>query len=176
MDRDWALLGKALQAARKAAGVSQDELASELDASRSAVQQIEAGKEFKKPTATIKAFARRVGWTDSSVEAVLAGGTPTLQTAVDSAAPAAEPPSPFPGLPLRIVHELTDDGALLDTAVVPLGGDARMVVVIKGSATASPEQIRRNLEAWRAAEQHLIEAIELEQGDGEDPSPAVHEA
>ncbi|MFC5883330.1 helix-turn-helix domain-containing protein, partial [Streptomyces virginiae] len=120
MDRDWARLGKALQAARKASGVTQEQLADELGVGRSVVQLIERGKQFSKPSQTQRAFARRVGWADGSIEAVLAGGEPTVE-------PAATPP-PVPDdaltesrLPLRIVDELADDGALLDTTVVPLG-------------------------------------------------------
>jgi transcriptional regulator with XRE-family HTH domain len=169
MDRDWARLGKALQAARKASGVTQEQLADELGVGRSAVQLIERGKEFSKPSQTQRAFARRVGWADGSIEAVLAGGEPVVKPAATS------PPSPEDALsdsrlPLRIVDELADDGALLDTTVVPLGDDARMVVVVKGKPGASAAELRRNLEKWRAAYQHLLEAVEVERGGEDDPA------
>ncbi|MER7734162.1 helix-turn-helix transcriptional regulator [Streptomyces erythrochromogenes] len=169
MDRDWARLGKALQAARRASGVTQEQLADELGVGRSAVQLIERGKEFSKPSQTQRAFARRVGWADGSIEAVLAGGEPTVEAA------ATPPPAPDDvltdsRLPLRIVDELADDGALLDTTVVPLGDDARMVVVVKGKPGASAAELRRDLEKWRAAYQHLLEAVEVERGGEDDPA------
>ncbi|MFD8949396.1 helix-turn-helix domain-containing protein [Streptomyces xanthophaeus] len=169
MDRDWVRLGKALQAARKASGVTQEGLADELGVGRSAVQLIERGKEFSKPSQTQRAFARRVGWAEGSIEAVLAGGEPTLDPLPASPA-APEEARAESRLPLRIVDELADDGALLDTTVVPLGDDARMVVVVKGRPGASAAELRRNLEAWRAAYQHLLEAVEIERGDEDDPA------
>ncbi|MFD6113664.1 helix-turn-helix domain-containing protein [Streptomyces yangpuensis] len=170
MDRDWARLGKALQAARKASGVTQEQLADELGVGRSVIQLIERGKEFSKPSQTQRAFARRVGWTDGSIEAVLAGGEPSAREH-DSATPsAAQEARAESRLPLRIVDELADDGALLDTTVVPLGDDARMVVVVKGKPGASAAELRRDLEAWRAAYQHLLEAVELERGNQDDPA------
>lgn len=171
MDRDWARLGKALKAARQAMGITQEELAAELGVSRSVVQGIERGKSHSKPSLTMRAYARRAGWTADSIEEVLVGGEPS--SAPQSEAVAAEPPS---GLPLRIVDELSDDGALLDTVVVPLDGDARMVVVVKGKPGASPEEIRRNLEAWRSAHQHLLEAVEYGHDESETPPSAASEA
>lgn len=169
MDRDWARLGKALKAARQAMGITQERLAADLGVSRSAVQGIERGKPHNKPSLTMRAYARRAGWTADSIEEVLAGGEPS---ALQSGA-AADPPA---GLPLRIVDELSDGGALLDTVVVPLGGDARMVVVVKGKPGASPEEIRRNLEAWRSAHQHLLEAVEYGRDEGETPPSIASEA
>ncbi|WP_078999103.1 helix-turn-helix domain-containing protein [Streptomyces sp. WM4235] len=166
MDRDWARLGKALKAARQAIGLTQEQLAAELGVSRSVVQGIERGKPHSKPSLTMRAYARRVGWATDSIDEVLAGREPRLAAQPEAA---AEPPA---GLPLRIVDELADDGALLDTVVVPLGGDARMVVVVKGRPGASPEEIRRNLEAWRSAHQHLLEAVEYDR-DGNDSPPSV---
>jgi transcriptional regulator with XRE-family HTH domain len=168
MDRDWVRLGKALQAARKASGVTQEKLADELGVGRSAVQLIERGKEFNKPSQTQRAFARRVGWVEGSIEAVLAGGEPTLAPSAVPPASAADDARVESRLPLRIVDELADDGALLDTTVVPLGDDARMVVVVKGKPGATAAELRRNLEAWRAAYQHLLEAVEVERGGEED--------
>ncbi|WP_255951614.1 helix-turn-helix domain-containing protein [Streptomyces odontomachi] len=164
MDRDWKRLGMALQAARtEHLGLPQDELAAELATSRSTVQAIERGDSRKKPSQTIRAYARRVGWTDDSVDRVLAGGDPAFRTSQASAEPARAADIPAvaadAGLPLRIADELAE-GSLLDTAVIPLGGDARMVVVVKGTPGATPEEIRRGLEAWRRAQPQLQELDE----------------
>lgn len=174
MDRDWVWLGKALKAARQAAGLTQEELAIDLGVSRSVVQGIERGKEFNKPTQTIRSFARRVGWTDDSVGTVLAGGEPTIAGGTPAAP--ASPPAAGTQLPLRIVDELSNDGTLLDTVVVPLGGDVRMVVVVKGRPDAGPEEIRKNLEAWRATHQHLLELVEVEWDGGDEPPSVANEA
>ncbi|MFG3488485.1 helix-turn-helix domain-containing protein [Streptomyces sp. NPDC047972] len=168
MDLDWTRLGKALRDARRAAAVSltQEEMAEEIGVGRSVIQLIEAGNKYKKPTASMRTYAARVGWADGSIEAVLAGGEPTLK---DAPAPARESgPSAAAGLPLRIVHELKGEGDLLDTAVIPLGDDASMVVVVKGKPGASLAEIERSLEAWRKAQGQLLE---LDYRDGEsDPS------
>lgn len=157
MDRDWGRLGKALKAARQDENVklSQEEMAAELGVGRSAIQMIERGVAKTKPSPTMRAYARRVGWTDDSVDTVLAGGDPTQAT--DTAAPeeAGTVSADTSRLPLRIVHELEDDGALLDSVVVQLSDDARMVVVVKGKPNASPAEIKRNLEAWHKAQRHL---------------------
>lgn len=166
MDLDWTRLGKALRDARRATAVSltQEEMAEEIGVGRSVIQLIEAGNEYKKPTPSIRAFAARVGWADGSIEAVLAGGDPTLKAV---AAPTPESGAPTDaGLPLRIVHELKGKGDLLDTAVIPLGDDASMVVVVKGKPGASIEEIERSLEAWRKAQGQLLE-IDYRDGDGE---------
>ncbi|MEU7032668.1 helix-turn-helix transcriptional regulator [Streptomyces sp. NPDC046237] len=160
MDRDWTRLGKALQAARRALGVTQEEMANALGVGRSVIQLIEGGNEYKKPTASMRTYATRVGWADGSIERVLAGGEP-IQAA--AGAPAAEPgrtadENPVEtGLPVRIVHELKSRGDLLDTAVIPLGDGASMVVVVKGKPGASVDEIERNLEAWREAQGQLME-------------------
>ncbi|MFJ6348596.1 helix-turn-helix domain-containing protein [Streptomyces sp. NPDC092046] len=162
MAYDWKRLGKALKAARRAPGVdlTQEEIAEELGLGRSVIQLIEAGNEYRKPTPSIRAYASRVGWVDGSIERVLAGGHPVLVGADEESragqADAADPTADA-GLPVRIVHELKGRGELLDTAVIPLGDGGSMVVVVKGKPGASPEEIARNLEAWREAHGQLLE-------------------
>lgn len=156
MDQDPARLGAALKATRqrRKPRLTQEAVASSLDVSRATVQNIERGTGPTKATPTIRAYAALLGWTPTSVDRVLAGGEPAL-AGEDGADEAnlAEPSR----LPLRIVDELSDDGALLDTAVIPLGDDASMVIVVKGRPDASPEEIRAALEAWRRAQPRLRE-------------------
>ncbi|MFG7942936.1 helix-turn-helix domain-containing protein [Streptomyces cacaoi] len=161
MDRDWARLGSELASARKhALDLTQTEIAKQLGVSRSAVQGIERG-DAKRVSPTMRAYARAVGWADESIDAVLAGGNPTsaephgteTEPASDAAPTAGEAPS---DLPLRVMHGLRE-GALLDATVIelPTNADVRMTVVVRGSPDASPEEIRRALEAWERAERHL---------------------
>ncbi|MFD9603253.1 helix-turn-helix domain-containing protein [Streptomyces sp. NPDC059970] len=155
---DWEELGRALKAARKAAGLKQSDVAARLGISLSSVQAIERGTVYAKPTPTIRAFAAAVGWADGSVEQVLAGGTPTAsREEPPSSADSSEPTAPVPEgkLPLRIVADLTDEGALLDTVVIPLAGGGQAVVVVKGKAGGTPAEIQAALEAWRRTQPHL---------------------
>lgn len=172
MDLDWDRLGTALQAARQAIEpeLTQDDLAVELGVGRSTIQNIERGQAFKRPTPTIRTFARRVGWTDDSVDRVLAGGDPKLT---------GEPPTkvpgyyPIPGLPLRIEHELKSEGELVDTFVIPLGDGASAVVVVKNPPDATPEQRQRNLDAWLRMQAQLRE-LDYSGENGTRTSPAAN--
>ncbi|MEU2755980.1 helix-turn-helix transcriptional regulator [Streptomyces albidoflavus] len=167
MDRDWVRLGRALAEGRKEAGLTQAEAASRLDTSVSTVQAIERGGTWAKPTPTIRAYVRLVGWTDDSVERVLAGGEPSrvVEATADLSVAGAEPGAPVPdGLPLRVAAELAS-GPLLDTMVIQLPGGGQAVVVARGKEGGSPEEIQAALEAWRRAQPQLQE-IELR---GEEP-------
>lgn len=171
MDLDPVRLGAALKATRlsRKPRLTQEAVASTLDVSRATVQNIERGVGATKATPTIRAYAQLLGWTPASVDRVLAGGEPSLAGA-EGGDVAAIPPEPS-RLPLRIVDELADEGALLDTAVIPLGADASMVIVVKGRPDASPEEIRAALEAWRRAQPQLREL-----STGQPQSPAANEA
>ncbi|KFK87783.1 hypothetical protein IX27_17935 [Streptomyces sp. JS01] len=103
---------------------------------------------------SVKKVEAALGWAPGSADAVLAGGEPT---SLSDASPVGDQT----GLPLRIVQELSD-GPLLDTRVLPLSGESRMVIVVKGTTDASPEQIRRDLLAWAKAQSVLQE---LDHGD-----------
>jgi DNA-binding XRE family transcriptional regulator len=167
MDLRWDRLGEELQAARVAASYTQEDMARELGVSRASIQKIERGDSFRRVTPTMRAFAQRLGWSENSIERVLEGGTPALADtpAARDRKTAAGVSAEATGLPLRIVDELEDEGDLLDSVVLPLGDDARMVVVVKGKPGASPEEIRRNLEAWRKAQRHLQSVGDDESGD-----------
>ncbi|MFB8035913.1 helix-turn-helix transcriptional regulator [Streptomyces sp. NPDC056004] len=153
---DWVRLGEAFKAARVAhePRLTQDDVQRALDVSRATVQNIERGKEFSKATASHRAYARLVGWTEDSVDTVLAGGEPTLAAGSDSASAEG---APVPdGLPLRVAEELAS-GPLLDTMVIRLPGGGQAVVVARGKEGGSPEEIQAALEAWRRAQPQLHE-------------------
>jgi len=156
MDPDWQRLGQALKATRSkvrdpqtGAKLTQEQAAAELGLSRSVIQNIERGVGFDKPTPTIRQYARRLGWDEDSVDCVLAGGDYTLAPDDNPAA------APLAGLPVRIQHELEQDGEIVDTAVIQLPGGGTAVVVVKNPPGATPEQRKQNLEAWLRAQPAL---------------------
>jgi transcriptional regulator with XRE-family HTH domain len=157
----WVRLGAALAAARDAAGLKQEDVSQKLGVSRATVQNIEYGKGAKRITPGMRAYARLVGWTDDSIETVLADGEPTTADVREDGAksPAGPREVPTGDLPLRIVQELAEgDGPLLDATTITLstpGSRARMTVVVRGEPDASPEEIRDALLAWRRAERRL---------------------
>ncbi|MEV8523234.1 helix-turn-helix transcriptional regulator [Streptomyces sp. NPDC052000] len=156
MDEDWAALGEALKAARESLRpkVRQEDVAAALNISRATVQNIERGQKFKKVGNTIRAYAQYLGWTPASPEQVLAGGEPTLATDPVPAAVRADGTS----LPMAVQDELDRPGALVETAVIPLGDGTNMVVIVKGdSKNPTPAERQRHLDAWRRAQSHLKE-------------------
>ncbi|WP_431999263.1 helix-turn-helix domain-containing protein [Streptomyces sioyaensis] len=164
MEPDWTRLGAELKAARDARSYTQAAVAEMIGVKRGTMRNIENG-DIARVTPTVRAYARAVGWDDSSVDAVLAGGTPTQAAdqgagARDIAAAenlaAVEPPEE---LPLRIQAALRE-GPLIDTAVINLPGDddgpeGQMVVIVKGRNGATPEQLKRALLRWEEAEVKL---------------------
>lgn len=80
MNRDpegWARLGQALASARRALGLTQEELATEAGVGLGSVKNAEAGTVPKaRMPYTIPAIAKALGWPDGSVDGVLAGGAP----------------------------------------------------------------------------------------------------
>ncbi|WEH40282.1 helix-turn-helix transcriptional regulator [Streptomyces sp. AM 2-1-1] len=175
---DWTALGQALRAARESAGLRQVDVAKRLDVGESTVQSIERGQQFNKPTRTIRAYAAELGWSSGAVERVLAGGEPIVEEAVHR--PDLTPFEPTAalsdsGLPLRIVADLTDSGPLLDTVVISLPGGGQAVVVVKGKAGGSPQEIQEALEAWRRTQTHLVERFVGEARPAESEAEAERE-
>lgn len=161
MDQDWTALGEALRDARMALRpkVRQDDVAAALNISRSTVADIEGGQKFSKVTGSIRAYAQFLNWTFDSPERVLAGGEPvTVSADQPTLRPAAR--SEDTSLPMAVQDELDRDGALVDTAVIPLGDGTNMVVIVKGSKeNPTPAERKRHLEAWRRAQPHLKELM-----------------
>jgi len=146
--RNWKHLADTIEAARETRNLTQVTLAEKAGVSESTIQNLESGKERTRVPASLHKVERALGWKPGSGERVLEGGTPDIEE--ETAAPPSD-------LPLRIVHEL-QDGPLLDATVLdltPLGSGARMIVVVKGSPDASPEQIRADLLAWAKAQRHI---------------------
>ncbi|MEU6340195.1 helix-turn-helix transcriptional regulator [Streptomyces sp. NPDC046977] len=162
MTLDWKALGRELAARRNILGLSQEEAAAHIGASRGPIQTIERGVERKKVTATMRTYARLLGWTDDSIEAVIAGGKPTIRP--DAISPQGDPQgaggstgdgSVLDELPLRIQAEL-GEGRFLDARSLSLEAygakGARAVIIVRAAPGASAAEQHRALEAWRQAE------------------------
>lgn len=168
MDRDWARLSRHIAGAREALGLPQPAFAAELGVGRSAIQKLESGHEYRKPTPLHRAVERRFGWATGSVEAILAGGEPE-RLAGDS--PEGSPVE-------EGVDALLDDltarvkGALLggqvaDATAVPMG-EGSVVLIWKAGADQelTPAQQRELERKWsriqRAAQNILADDEEQE--------------
>ncbi|MFJ5217251.1 helix-turn-helix domain-containing protein [Streptomyces sp. NPDC088354] len=162
METDWKALGRELAARRELLGFTQEEAGAGIGASRGPIQTIERGVERKKITATMRTYARLLGWTDDSIDAVLAGGKPTIRP--DAGAPGESPrgaggtdtdSTVLDELPLRIQAEL-GEGRFLDARSLSLEAygakGARAVVIVRAAPGASAAEQHRALEAWRRAE------------------------
>lgn len=167
-DRDWVRLGNAFRADRERQRRTQKEVATALGAAKTSIQDIERGHEYTKPTRTIHAYAELLGWTRDSVDSVLAGGDESHGHGSASPAPArlqasgeaarealADVELDGQRLPLRIVHELSDDGALLDTTVIKIGEKGRAVIIVKGDPGVTPDELVDELRAWAEARARL---------------------
>lgn len=166
MASDWARLGRLLGDARKTRGTSQIDLADQLSVSRATVQKIERGSEPARgvPTPTYRQMARAVGWTEGSVELVLAGGEPVLAEREDHGPPGepgGELDSALEALSERVKLALLG-GQVVDSDVIDLAPDdpdSVAVLILKRGARpgATREEMTADLQKWarlqRAARQ-----------------------
>ncbi|MFE1362347.1 helix-turn-helix domain-containing protein [Streptomyces harbinensis] len=159
MERDWAHLGRELAAARGRR--TQEEVARELGVGRTTIQKIEAGTTYTKPQPTHYAYAQLAGWTRASVDTVLGGGQPHLESAGTSdAAEESESELSTPdasGLSLRVIQALKE-GPLLDSKVIKVptaAGEVQATIVVRGQSDMSPEDLLAALREWQAREQPL---------------------
>lgn len=168
MPRDWTLLATAIKERRLALRLTQVDLASAAGVSESTVQNLEAGETRTRIPTSLPKVEAALGWKEGAASAVLAGSEPTLAASGGDSGGGS-----VTELPLRIIQELAE-GPLLDTTVLdltPLGSDARMIVVVKGAPDASPDQIRKDLAAWAAAQRRLRDL-----GGGDDEPSSANEA
>ncbi|MFH8380686.1 helix-turn-helix transcriptional regulator [Kitasatospora sp. NPDC018058] len=173
MDRDWGRLGRAVKAARQDSGMTQDDLAKAVGVGLSTVQTLERGsRSYAKVNATHKAIAKAVGWTEDSVEAVLAGGNPTIQGRHGDVTPSVEAEG-------EVVDELLDEltgrvraallgGRVADATAIALDtpDEGDVVIIWKEGETRdlTPEERRKLQKKWsrlqRAAHEIFSEDTE----------------
>jgi hypothetical protein len=123
---------------------------------RTPIQAVERGVQpngnpFSKVTATMRAYARLVGWTEDSPARILRGQEP------EPASVAASPSDSKSDLPPAIDLELRS-GKTLDSTVVHLGDeddDTRIIVVLKGAEDLSDEDLEKLWQQWRRTRRHL---------------------
>lgn len=158
-ERDWKRLGEAFADARKAAGLTQVEVAERLSVTRTPVQAVERGVQpngnpFTKVTGTMRAYARLVGWTEDSPARILRGDEPEQATQPVS----EESADRRPDLPSAVDRELRS-GKTLDHAVVNLSSDedddTRIIVVLQGAENMTEEEIDKAWEKWQRTRRRL---------------------
>lgn len=163
-ERDWERLGRAFAEARAAAGLKQTQVAELLHVSRTPIQAVERGRQpngnpFTKVTATMRAYARLVGWTEDSPQLILDGQEPERATQQSAALPGEPNVSEKPkyDLPPAVDFELRS-GKTLESTVVHLGSedaDTRIIVVLKGAEDLGEEELEKLWQEWRRARRHL---------------------
>lgn len=158
-ERDWERLGEAFAEARKRADLTQVEVAERLSVTRTPIQAIERGRQangspFTKVTATMRGYARLVGWTEDSPARILQGQEPEPATQPAS----TQAPEARSDLPPAIDRELRS-GKTLDHAVVNLGSetddDTRLIVVLKGAEDMTEDEIDALWRKWRRTRRQL---------------------
>ena len=159
---NWARLGAALVAAREELGLQQQEVAQRIGVKRGALANIEHGR-IAKVTTTLRAYARLVGWTDDSLEVVLAGGEPIArQDAHQESTPFGASPEEPSDLSLAVQAAL-EEGPLVDSQVVTVptsGGHLTATIVVRGESDASPEELHEALLEWRRRRSGALRYLE----------------
>ncbi|WP_327415483.1 helix-turn-helix transcriptional regulator [Streptomyces sp. NBC_01233] len=152
MTRDWRRLGEALKAARAERGMEQQDVAEAIGVKRGALHNIEKGA-IARVTPTVLAYARLVGWTDPSVEAVLCGGDPVLREDEEANPARTETAPEAPASDLSVlVQQSLREGPLLDARVAEVrtpSGKVRATIVIRGEDGATDEELLAALRSLR---------------------------
>ncbi|MFB7776864.1 helix-turn-helix domain-containing protein [Streptomyces bauhiniae] len=156
MDQDFARLGAELKAARlrRRPRITQPEAADALGVGRSTVQKMESPRVSQVTTTTVRAYARLLGWTEESVDRVLAGDDPTA--AAEGERPLKAVPSDV-GLSPEVEYELRT-GRVLGSQVFNLGPDeedGQIIVVLQGKPDATPAEVERIAARYKKARRRL---------------------
>lgn len=148
MEMDWVRLGRELAQAREHRGERQTDVIRALGIGRSTLQKIESGHPYSKVQPAHHMYARHVGWSESSVSDVLAGGDPSPTAVPSTEVGAGDPLSEMP----LAVRQALSEGELIDTRTltVPVGdGHLTATIVVRGDPEGSEEDLREQLLAWR---------------------------
>jgi DNA-binding XRE family transcriptional regulator len=164
MNEHWERLGCLLKEAREARDLTQVALGEAIGVKRAAVGNIEAGAS-RRVTPTLRAYARHVGWTDSSIDDVLAGGEPSMERpTVETVGQPREDGrwGPLARVPERLVQELID-GVVVDTDVLDLTPDGSaavlMLVIERDGLNRDPQQVAEDLRAWSRKQREIRRAM-----------------
>jgi transcriptional regulator with XRE-family HTH domain len=162
MERDWARFGQAVKTARATAGdMTQEALAAAAGVGVSTIQTLERGsRHYAKITANHRAVARALGWTEDSVERVLAGGDPVAANVPSHPEPAGRAVATAPaddlldGLTERVKLALAG-GKIMDSDVIDLAPDdpdsVAVLILKRGDRPgATLEETRERLRKWAA--------------------------
>ncbi|MFJ9420781.1 helix-turn-helix transcriptional regulator [Streptomyces sp. NPDC101249] len=150
---DWKRLGRLLAEARTNMGLTQVQAGDRIGVTRSPIHAIEVGRQsnqtnFTKPTKTMYAYARLVGWTERSVHLILDGEDPEPDTTNPAEDSATASPAALPGLDREL-----RTGRTLDYAVIPLGDDeeddTRLIVAFQSGEDMSDEELEEAWGRWR---------------------------
>lgn len=78
MDADWDRLATAVQRRRETLGLTQVQLAEAAGVTDTTIRNLEGGRKFKRPPASLPSVEQALGWSPGSARVVLAGGEPAL--------------------------------------------------------------------------------------------------
>ncbi|WP_434593491.1 helix-turn-helix transcriptional regulator [Streptomyces sp. A5-4] len=144
MSRDWPRLGEMLKTARAERGMEQQDVAESIGVKRGALYNIDRGA-ITRVTPTVLAYARLVGWTEKSVDLVLAGGDPVSREDEQPAAPSPETAPEPPASDLSVlVQQSLREGPLLASRIAEVttpNGKVRATIVIRGEDGTAPEDL-----------------------------------
>jgi transcriptional regulator with XRE-family HTH domain len=180
-DADWDRLAGAVRHRREELGFTQVQLAERAGVTDTTIGNLEGGRRFKRPPASLPAVEQALGWTKGSARAVLTGGEPALDAEpVPAVAHATEPAyalQPLSGqLPANILDELAAS-EVYATDIHDLsqaGGITIITVAVRRPGEPgeqiSAEQRRRNFRAWDRVQRKLngLPLPEWEPGDPEE--------
>lgn len=105
MSLDFVRLGRLVAAAREARGWRQEDLAQAAGMSRSAIQNLERGRPFRRMPPTLKRVEQELGWEAGAARIILEGGDPSprkVTSAVEERHTLIDPDSPDP-----VIRELS---------------------------------------------------------------------
>lgn len=109
MDADWERLANAVRQRREALGFTQAQLAEAAGVTDTTIGNLEGGRKFKRPPASLPGVEQALGWTPGSARVVLAGGEPALISQVADDMPLEERYRRVESLSPELLSEAVED-------------------------------------------------------------------
>lgn len=161
MTQQWDRLGASLKAGREALRLTQAEVAQRIGIERNSLRLIETGTS-KRVTNTIRAYAREIGWADGSIEAVLAGGEPEVDSPPVLVFPKRSAEQPDLGLSPRLYRDL-QQGHVLENVLIDLtpSGSLGVAVVLieRPGVEVTEEQQAADMRTWSRVQRQLLQLM-----------------